>query len=223
MTATDVRVLTAQKIIRGIEWEHLKREPGALDNYIRHDMRHMVAEAIATEGLGRFVTSEPSGDPRDPLNEENAVLRLTVGVVSKSDAARFALDLSEAEERGFAAALSGLAKAMDQTLALSNASREAHYASVILDGLIRHLTSERKHRPAADWRPMWSIDGYSGRYEYLFEDGSVASRPRLSKPKPADVFDFHGTDTLPMALAVNDFEAIAWRHAGRHPHTERAA
>lgn len=214
---SDLRVLTCQQVIDARTWAHIKDRPDLRDSVIHQAMRTQLADKLARESLATFVVSEPT-DP-DPLHQTAAVIRGSLAVAVKEEASRLALDLAEAEERGFRAAIQAI---KDNLEGYAPEMGPTAYARHALNGLVDYVSRKRDHAPAADWRPMRSCSHWEG-VEYLFVDGAVGMHRRRRAPRPA-VFVADFPSSVDVAeIVADELHAIAWRHAGRPPYSERRA
>lgn len=217
---SNLQVLQYQQIVRGREWEEISSDPLLKEKYLLDYARQKLAEAMAEKGLVRFVTSEPDPKSDDPMRHDCAVIRGSVAVATdKDEVAQYALQLAEAETRGFNAALKAMQEVV-ATLLGRKADPYVHYASRLVDDLADGLRRNHEHRPAADWRPMNARPGYGERLEYLFANGKVHREPTMVEPRrlelPASTF---APDAV-AEIVADRFDAIAWRHAGRPPYME---
>lgn len=208
----DLSVLTWQKVIPGHDWSVFKSNPDLMERYLANDARQHVAARIAEERLARYTVSEPDPDSDDPLRLSNAVLRLTVAVASRDEAATLAAELCEAEDRGFRRAIQAMEEGLESVVPGFGPTA---YARAALDMLLHKVVSAWDHRPAADWLPMRTCPHHPG-LEYWFLTGDIGQTPHLRVPtRSGAAFDAGVTAET---ITHEDFNAIAWRYAGRPPH-----
>jgi hypothetical protein len=213
MSSADVRVLTFQKSYPEPAWRQFKADPELMESCVRGDVRQHIADALARDSLVTFTLAEPGEDSGFPVNMNAGVVRASVAVVVKEEISRLALDLAEAEERGFQAALAAIGENIEAYLPQYG---DAAHARGMVDALIRLITRQRAHSPVASWRPMRTCKRGPG-LEYLFMNGRVSRRPRIVEPRPlpSTVADFTSRDVT--SVSMDELDAIAWRAAGRDP------
>jgi hypothetical protein len=209
----DSRTLTWRHVIQPSAWRHFEGKPEELERYVHAEGRHALADEMAKLGLVRFTLNEPKRDEQNPFMEGCAVIEASVGVVVREEQSRRALELAEAEERGYQRALEAFKVAAREA---APAMASAVHAPAAVEVLIGRLDYQRAHAPDARWRPMWSLRGLDEAVEFLFADQTVANAPRKVIPRrePLRAAADPG-ETSATAASVDAMEAIAWRHRGR--------
>jgi hypothetical protein len=192
-----------------------------LDELIRADARQHMADAIAKYGLAVERLAEPDPKSDDPLSQTCAVLRLTMAVADKDEAATLAREMAEAEDRGFRKALTMLSDAAGQCEG-STDDRVSHAAYGLIKTLVRVVSSTWDHRPASDWRPMRTLpEGRSSDIEYWFATGHISRQRKLCVPRREEpFFVYEGHPPSPVTASHEEYDAVAWRYAGRPPVVE---
>lgn len=198
----NFRILQTQSLIDATIWAELKRNEG-LDQYVRRDMRQQIAAALLDEHLALWTVVEPDDEENPLLNRHVAIVRGSVALGSKSEAAEYAHQLAEAEARGFAKALAAMRADFERVAPRFGPTA---YTRGALEETATRVERDYHHRPAADWRPITSLGQHKEQVEYLFADGTVGRSPTL---------DVVRADDVTPALLIDRLVAIAWRHRGR--------
>lgn len=219
--SANILVLQAQQTFPAETWYQIKDNVDALGGVIKAQMVRQIAAALIEKSAVRFVVNEPQKDAADAYFAKAVVECAVTIVADKGQTARYALQLNEAERRGFYKALAAI-KSQFEFIAPS-LGKDA-YARGRLERVVAATESGFDHHETGGWLPMSSVDRYRGQIEYLFETGDVHSSPLIRKPKskplwisfepPSEKLEDHEAETL---------HAIAWRVQGRPEYRERVA